>query len=178
MSCGLKKNVFEIERNLASLIPLSHPSPNFSVPSQNPVVPNSDFVPSTYNRSHHLSVAAKEDLNPITEYPSNQKSPLVNPSKFDVKNNTKFPDNPSVTGKDDESDTQQPSRAPTVRPAKNKQKKRRFSVVLTREEIEDDIAAIEALAGGKRLRRPKNRDPSCNRTDRRHIDHLFPGLRN
>ncbi|XP_052489598.1 uncharacterized protein LOC105798903 isoform X2 [Gossypium raimondii] len=61
---------------------------------------------------HHLSVAAKEDLNPITEYPSNQKSPLVNPSKFDVKNNTKFPDNPSVTGKDDESDTQQPPRHP------------------------------------------------------------------
>lgn len=194
--------VSENQTNMASLVPPSYPS-NFSVPSQNPVLPNSDFVSATSNSSpipnspknmlkfrikipHHLFVATKENQNTIAE------PPIDNPSNF-IKNNSKILDDPSVIVKDDETestgvvlkvkslpviDTQSPPRAATAPFVKNKQKKRKFSVVLTREEIEEDIVAIEALAGGKRLRRPKTRDPPYNRTDRRRFDLLFPGLGN
>ncbi|KAB2019745.1 hypothetical protein ES319_D07G017900v1 [Gossypium barbadense] len=195
--------VSENKTNMASLIPLSDPSSNFSVSSQNPVLPNSDFVSATNNSSpiqnspknmskfrikipRHLFIATKENPNPITE-------PLIDDTSKFIKNNSKIVDDPSVVGKDDESessavvlkvkslpviDTQSPPRATTVPLKKHKQKKRQFSVVLTREEIEEDIVAIEALAGGKRLRRPKIRDPPYNRTDRRRIDLLFPGVGN
>ncbi|KAL4352390.1 hypothetical protein GQ457_06G014680 [Hibiscus cannabinus] len=60
--------------------------------------------------------------------------------------------------------------------ANKKQKKRLFSLTLPRKEILEDVAAFEALSGGKRLRRPRKRDPPRSAADQRRLDRLFPGF--
>ncbi|XVF56510.1 hypothetical protein PTKIN_Ptkin06aG0127000 [Pterospermum kingtungense] len=64
--------------------------------------------------------------------------------------------------------TTQPN--PACALAKNK---RCLSVTLSKREIEEDIVAIEALNGSKRLRRPKKLSSNINK---RQLDHLFPSL--
>ena len=56
------------------------------------------------------------------------------------------------------------------KPSKKKEKKR--IRLVSKEDIEEDIAAIEALTGVKRLRRPKKR----NNVDQKQLDRLIPGL--
>ena len=56
------------------------------------------------------------------------------------------------------------------KPSKKKEKKR--IRLVSKEDIEEDIAAIEALTGVKRLRRPKKR----NNVDQKKLDRLIPGL--
>ncbi|KAK8713236.1 hypothetical protein V6N13_148458 [Hibiscus sabdariffa] len=60
--------------------------------------------------------------------------------------------------------------------ANKNQKKRLFSVTLPRQKILEDVAAIEARSGGKRLRRPRKRDPPRSAADQRRLDRLFPGF--
>ncbi|KAK8713209.1 hypothetical protein V6N13_148431 [Hibiscus sabdariffa] len=60
--------------------------------------------------------------------------------------------------------------------ANKNQKKRLFSLTLPRKKISEDVAAFEALSSGKRLRRPRKRDPPRSAADQRRLDRLFPGF--
>ncbi|KAK8627954.1 hypothetical protein V6N13_063669 [Hibiscus sabdariffa] len=57
---------------------------------------------------------------------------------------------------------------------KKDKKKRRLSLTLPREDIEEDIAAFEASSGGKRLRRRRKRGQPRSNADQRRLDRLFP----
>ncbi|KAL4376543.1 hypothetical protein GQ457_02G027750 [Hibiscus cannabinus] len=131
-----------------------------------PVSDASQSQPQPHKKSHKLKFRVKSSSN--TDI-SNHYSMVKEGDAESVEINASKAESLLVVDSHASVDQIQP-----ITSVKKDKKKRRLSLTLPREDIEEDIAAYEASSGGKRLRRRRKRDQPRSNADQRRLDRLFP----